>query len=337
MLGIDGSRGEGGGQILRSSIALSIVTGTPFRIEHIRAGRKKPGLMPQHLTAVRAGAAVSDATVEGDDIGSQELVFKPRGVRPTHRTFAVGTAGSTTLVLQTVLPALLLADGPSRLTLEGGTHNPHAPPFDFLARAFLPLVNRMGPEVHAELERHGFYPGGGGRITVTVTPCGHLESLTVLERGEIRRRRARATVANLPRHIAQREINVVRRKLGWPEDVLEIEEIRDRRGPGNVVSLEVQSDALCEVFTGFGAVHRPAEAVATRVVQVCQRYLRDEAPVGPYLTDQLLLPLAIAGCGSFRSTGLSRHATTHIELIRRFLDVNVVVETLENGAIVHVG
>src|SRR5688500_5627223 len=127
MITIDGSEGEGGGQILRTSLALSLVTGQPFRIVNIRAGRKKPGLLRQHLTAVQAAIAIGDAVADGAEIGSQELVFRPEGIRAGEYRFAVGTAGSTTLVLQTVLPALMLANGPSRVVLEGGTHNPFAP------------------------------------------------------------------------------------------------------------------------------------------------------------------------------------------------------------------
>src|SRR5262245_8861795 len=165
MLIIDGSFGEGGGQILRTALGLSLVTGVPFRIEKIRAGRQKPGLMRQHLTAVNAAAQVGQAEVIGASVGSQELTFTPGKISPGDYTFAVGTAGSATLVLQTVLPALLTAAQPSFLTLEGGTHNPHAPPFDFLARAFLPLIGRMGPSVTATLIRPGFYPAGGGQFT----------------------------------------------------------------------------------------------------------------------------------------------------------------------------
>ncbi|HEX3601216.1 MAG TPA: RNA 3'-terminal phosphate cyclase [Lacipirellulaceae bacterium] len=156
---IDGSQGEGGGQIVRSSLALSLVTGRSVVIENIRAGREKPGLMRQHLTAVRAAAEVGSAKVEGDEIGSQALSFHPQEIGPGNFTFAVGTAGSATLVLQTVLPALLIAKESSRLTLEGGTHNPWAPPFDFLDKAFFPLVSRLGPCVTAQLECHGFFPG----------------------------------------------------------------------------------------------------------------------------------------------------------------------------------
>src|SRR5512138_2046230 len=163
MITIDGSQGEGGGQILRSALALSLVTGKPFRIENIRARRQKPGLMRQHLTAVNAAVEIGAAHVSGNTVGSSELTFAPTALRSGEYHFVVGTAGSCTLVLQTVLPALIIAEGSSEIRLEGGTHNPAAPPFDFLAGAFLPLLNRMGPDVRAALERPGFYPAGGGR------------------------------------------------------------------------------------------------------------------------------------------------------------------------------
>lgn len=177
MIIIDGSIGEGGGQILRTALALSMVTGQPFRIENIRAGREKPGLLRQHLTAVNAAATICTATVDGAAIGSRELTFTPEKAKPGEYTFSIGSAGSTTLVLQTVLPALLTADGPSSLTLEGGTHNPHAPPIDFLERTFLPLINRMGPTVTVTLERAGFYPAGGGRVVVKIQPAAKLSSV----------------------------------------------------------------------------------------------------------------------------------------------------------------
>src|SRR5580704_3876555 len=198
---IDGSIGEGGGQILRTALGLSMVTGQPFRIEKIRAGRDKPGLLRQHLTAVNAAAAICGASVEGAAISSRELSFSPGKVKPGEYTFSIGSAGSTTLVLQTVLPALLTANGPSSLTLEGGTHNPHAPPIDFLEKAFLPLINRMGPAVNVTLERAGFYPAGGGRVAVKIRPAAKLSPLEIPERGEIKRRAAKAVVAALPGEI----------------------------------------------------------------------------------------------------------------------------------------
>src|SRR5262245_13883144 len=218
MITIDGSFGEGGGQILRTALGLALVTGKAFRIVKIRAGRKQPGLLRQHLTAVNAASTIGCAEVTGASIGSTELTFVPQTVLPAHHSFAVGTAGSATLVLQTVLPALLMAGGLSTLTLEGGTHNPFAPPFDFLARCFLPLISRMGPTVTADLERPGFYPAGGGKFQVTITPAGQsLGRLDLIDRGEIRARRARAIVAGLPINIAERELAVIAARLSWKE------------------------------------------------------------------------------------------------------------------------
>ncbi len=328
MLTIDGSFGEGGGQILRSSLALSMVTGTSFRIEKIRAGRKKPGLMRQHLTAVQAAAEISRAEVAGADIGSLCVEFRPGAVQPGSYAFAIGTAGSTTLVLQTVLPALLTASAPSYLRFEGGTHNPFAPPLDFLAQSFLPLVNRMGPTVSAMLERPGFFPAGGGRFTLEIVPSTRLQAFDLNTRGEVTARRARAIVAGLPREIGEREIQSLRERTPWDDACYAIEEVRDSRGPGNIVMLEIEAEHVTEVFTGFGEVGRPAEAVATHALQAYQRWFKADVPVGAYLADQLLLPMALAGGGSFTTLPLSRHTTTHIELVRRFLDVDVTVKRL---------
>ncbi|MHC4608462.1 MAG: RNA 3'-terminal phosphate cyclase, partial [Planctomycetota bacterium] len=215
MLTIDGSIGEGGGQILRTSLGLSLVTGKPFRLEKIRAARPKPGLRAQHHTAVEAAAKIGRAEVTGAKIKSQEITFVPGEVEPGEYTFHVGTAGSATLVLQTVLPALILAKGPSTLTLDGGTHNPFAPPYDFLEKAFLPLVNRMGPTVRTKLNRPGFFPAGGGRFHVSVEPAAKLARLDLPDRGDVRRRSARVLLSRLPEHIASREIKVLRKRLGW--------------------------------------------------------------------------------------------------------------------------
>ena len=155
---------------MRTALALSMVTGRSFRIENIRAGRKKPGLMRQHLTSVNAAAEVCRAEVKGNELGSTELEFFPGTVRPGNYHFSVGTAGSTTLVLQTVLPPLMIAQAPSTLTLEGGTHNPFAPPYDFLERVFAPVIERMGPKIDLNIEGYGFYPAGGGKIKIQINP-----------------------------------------------------------------------------------------------------------------------------------------------------------------------
>jgi RNA 3'-terminal phosphate cyclase (ATP) len=322
--------------VLRSSLAMSLVTGKPFVIEQIRAGRKKPGLMRQHLTAVKAAADVGRAELEGAAIGSSRLFFRPGRVEPGSYKFSVGTAGSTTLVLQTVLPALLLADAESNLILEGGTHNPFAPPLDFLTKTYLPLVNRLGPIVDTHLVRPGFYPAGGGEFTVRIQPSRQLGRLELIDRGEIHSRRVRALVANLPRHIAERECQIIARKTGWSEDCFTIEEVAGSRGPGNVVIIELESDNVTEVFTGFGQLGVRAEAVAEKALGEARDYLAAGVPVGKHLADQLLLPLGIgaylgSGGGAFRSQALSLHATTHIEILRHFLGLDVKVERDSQG------
>jgi RNA 3'-terminal phosphate cyclase (ATP) len=326
MIIIDGSQGEGGGQILRSALALSLVTRKPFRIENIRARRKKPGLMRQHLTAVNAAVEVGTAHVSGNTIGSRELTFAPTALCSGDYHFAVGTAGSCTLVLQTVLPALILADGPSELLLEGGTHNPAAPPFDFLVGAFLPLLNRMGQSIMASLERPGFYPAGGGRMRVKVTPSRPLVPLHLLQRGSMVTQTARATVARLPRSIAEREIAVVRERLAWGDDCLSVRETPDSSGPGNVLVLAVASEHVTEIFTGFGEMGVSAETVAGRTVKEVREYLDSGVPVGRHLADQLLLPMALAGGGAFCTLSPTAHTITNIEVLRLFLDVDVKVE-----------
>jgi RNA 3'-terminal phosphate cyclase (ATP) len=320
---IDGSIGEGGGQVLRTALALSLVTGQPFRIVRIRAGRKQPGLLRQHLTAVRAATEISGAAVSGDAIGSRELAFEPGAVRPGEYQFAVGTAGSATLVLQTVLPSLAVAAGPSRLILKGGTHNPWAPPFDFLAKSFLPILERMGPRVTARLLRPGFYPAGGGEFTIDIRPADRLAPLELVERGQITGRRARAMVARLPQHIAERELKVVRDKLGWPPDTLAVERVEDSIGPGNVLVLEVECEHVTEVFAGFGEVNVRAEAVAATAVDETRRWLAAGVPVGRHLADQLLVPAAMAG-GGFRTLQPSRHTQTNIAVIEQFVGARIL-------------
>lgn len=324
---IDGSFGEGGGQVLRTSLGLALVSGQPFRIEHIRANRKKPGLQRQHLTAVKAAAEIGQATVEGAEFGSRALAFTPGQVRPGEYRFDIGTAGSVTLVLQTVLPALMTAPGPSTLILEGGTHNPMAPPVDFLQRAFLPLVRRMGPHVAIELDRYGFYPAGGGRVVVRIEPRGSLEGLELVERGRVTDREVRAVVARLPEHIARREADTARRKLGWEAKCATIEEV-ESAGPGNFVTVTIGCAHATEVFTGFGQIGVPAERVAAGPAKEAKRWLEAGVPVGEHLADQLLVPMALAGRGRFRTLPPTEHTRTNIAMVMRLLDVEIASQEL---------
>jgi RNA 3'-terminal phosphate cyclase (ATP) len=326
MITIDGSQGEGGGQILRTSLALSLVTGQPFRMERIRAKRQKPGLLKQHLTAVEAAKTVGCAEVEGAALGSQTLEFWPGPLMPGNYRFAVGTAGSATLVLQTVLPALLTASGHSTLTLEGGTHNPMAPPFDFLASCFMPLVQRMGPSVELELRCHGFFPAGGGRFHARIEPAKRLSRLDLLERGPVRTRQARVLVSKLPEHVGQRELAVVRDELKWREDECAIEAVQSPVGPGNAVVLAIEAEHVTEIFTGFGERGRPAEEVAKSAVEATKVWLEAGVPVDEHLADQLLIPMVLAGAGSFRTTKPSLHTTTNAEVIQRFVSIPIRTE-----------
>ncbi len=335
LIRIDGSRGEGGGQIVRSALALSLVTGRPFTIDNIRARRSRPGLMRQHLTAVQAAAQVGQAHVEGDSIGSRRLVFEPSEVKPGEYDFRIGTAGSATLVAQTVLPALLVCDGPSVLHVEGGTHNPFAPPYDFLAATYLPLVARMGPKIETTLHRHGFYPAGGGRFTVTVQPSPQLSWLELMDRGQLRERRVRALVANLPLHIAERECSTIAKASSWPKKCFSAQEI-SAAGPGNVVLIAIEHEHVTEVVSGVGEKGVKAETVASRAWREAKAYLDSAMPVDPHLADQLLLPLGVAAWkyrtgGRYLTGPLTDHAHTHIDVLKLFLDVPITVEPADAG------
>jgi RNA 3'-terminal phosphate cyclase (ATP) len=269
--------------------------------------------------------------VEGAALGSTALTFVPRALRSGDYRFAIGTAGSTTLVLQTILLPLVMAEGPSTVAIEGGTHNPSAPPFEFLENAFLPLLRRMGAQIELTLVRPGFYPAGGGEIRVSIAPSTHLGRLEIQRRGEIVDRRIRAVVANLPYEIAQREVRAAAGELEWGEDCQEAHTLTGSPGPGNAVSITVRSEQITDVFTAFGARGVRAEEVAHQAAKQAKRYLNSDAAVGEHLADQLLLPMALANGGVFTTTPLSSHARTNLEVIRRFLDVRMESVELKRG------
>jgi RNA 3'-terminal phosphate cyclase (ATP) len=329
---IDGSQGEGGGQILRSALALSSITGKPFRIVRIRARRKRPGLLRQHLTAVQAAAAISNARTHGARLQSEELEFHPGTVEHGERKFAVGTAGSATLVFQTILWPLLASPGRSRITFEGGTHNPTAPPFPFMQRAFIPLLRNLGLELEATLVHAGFYPAGGGRFVVELEGGRAPAPLELLDRGAIVRREAIALVANLPAHIGTRELAVVERELGWSTQECRMIPLGGP-GPGNALCLVVETEHACEVVTGFGERGVSAELVAERACAQMRSWLDADVPVGEHLADQLLIPMGLAaregGSSVFVTTTPSEHTRTNADIIARFLSVTFVFEPLD--------
>ncbi len=330
---LDGAQGEGGGQILRTALSLAMCTGRALRIVNIRANRQKPGLMRQHLTAVQAAAQLCNADVEGDFVGSSQLSFKPGPVQGGAYQFSIGTAGSCTLVLQTLLPALLYAGQASQIELSGGTHNPMSPPFPFLERAFLPLLRRMGADVSLSLSRHGFYPAGGGVIRADIAATKPRLPLHLPERGERIQAYAECVFAGLPFHIAERELAVIKERLGWSDGQLLLREISRDQGPGNALLITLAYEHVSEVFVGFGEKGVSAESVAAKLVKTVRRYLAGNAAVGGYLADQLLLPMALAGGGSFTTNEWSLHAATNAQVIRQFLPVVIHAEKIADGLI----
>ena len=330
MIKIDGSRGEGGGQIVRSSLALSMATGQSFTIENIRAGRQKPGLMRQHLTSVLAAKQVCGARVEGAELGSRSITFHPGEIAGGDYHFAIGSAGGTGLVFQTVFPALLLAEETSTLKLEGGTHKGMSPPFEFLRDSFLGAMAGIGIEARLELDRAGFYPAGGGIVRGSVQPAALDRKLDLTQRGALKRVHGEARVANLSGRIAEREANTLREQLDLDETAVVIREA-NAIGPGNVLLAWIEFEGLTEVYSGIGEHGVRAERVAERVAKSVRRHLRSKAAVGPYLADQLLLPMALGSGGKFTMMRPSQHFETNVETVHQFLDVPIRYIEEEDG------
>jgi RNA 3'-terminal phosphate cyclase (ATP) len=330
---LDGSTGEGGGQILRTALALSMCTGQPMAIQRIRAKRPKPGLMRQHLTCVQAAVAVCGAKVVGAELGSQTLVFEPGQVRAGDYAFNVGTAGRCTLVLQTVLPALMLCFKPSRVSLSGGTHNPMAPPFHFLERSFAPLLRRLGVGLDLELRRLGFYPAGGGEISAVVQPTeAGLQPFDLTDRGPVQEAYAECFAPALPSAVAVRELAALARALGWSGDQLRTPAVRQNEGPGNALMATLAYAHVREVVTGFGEKGVSAEQVASALVKEIRAHQDSEGALGQHLADQWMLPLALAvvargGEAAFTCTEMTEHATTNVGVIEQFLPVRFDVDS----------
>ena len=323
---LDGATGEGGGQILRTGLALSMCTGRPLRITRIRANRPKPGLMRQHLACVLAAQAVCDAQVTGAELGSATLDFAPGPVRAGEHRFAVGTAGSCTLVLQTVLPPLMRAAGPSRLVLAGGTHNPMAPPFHFIQRCFAPLLRRLGVGLDLTLRRHGFYPAGGGEFEALVSPAQRLQPFDLLRRGALRREWAEALAPALPRSVAARELAALEQALGWTPEQLLAPAKRQQEGPGKALMATLEHEHVTELATSFGEKGVSADIVARRLLDELHAYRASDGALGAHLADQWMLPLALAVMESgrpsaFTCSELTLHARTNLGVIERFLPV----------------
>ena len=324
---IDASQGEGGGQILRTALALSIITRQAVQLTHIRAKRSKPGLMRQHLTCVRAAQAISDADVTGDSLGSTSLSFTPRTIKSGDYHFAIGTAGSCALVLQTVLWPLLFADQTSTITIEGGTHVPMSPSFEFLEFCFLPALQKMGVQVSIELLKHGFYPGGGGQLRAKIAPWTTRHALVLNQRGERISQHGLSLIANLDQSIADKQLSEVRRYLNWNAEDLIHQGLRNSHGVGNALILSAQHTEHTEIVSAYGDKAKSSEFVAQQACNEMKHYLASGAAVGEHLADQLLIPLALVG-GSFTTNVVSTHFKTNCEVIKEFLDTSFEVNNV---------
>ena len=330
---LDGSLGEGGGQILRTSLALSLLTGTPFHLRHIRARRSKPGLQPQHLMSVRAAAAIGQAQLRGASVGSTDLVFEPGPVSAGTYRFDIGTAGATGLVLQALyLPLALRGQAPSDLTLVGGTHVSTSPCFHFLQTSWRAYLERFGLHLSLRLVRPGFYPRGGGTVVAHIQPAARLHGMTLPRRGAVAVHGFSA-VAGLPDHIARRQARRATFRLEQAGIATDIRQETWDGGPGSVLGLTVETEPAPAFFFGLGARGKPAEAVADEAADQALAYLRAApAAVDPHSADQIVLPLALAdGPSEYTVTEVTPHLLTNVTVIQRFVAREIVCEGDEGG------
>jgi len=320
---------SGGGQMLRTALSLAMVTGQPFRMTNIRGQRSRPGLMRQHLTCVRAACEISGGTADGAEIGSTELVFRAGKIRGGAYHFAIGTAGSTTLLLQTLLPALWHADEASTLKLEGGTHNPMAPPFEFIERIFLHALARMGAKATVTLESAGFAPAGGGVIHAAVEPCGKFAPFDLMSRGEGGEPKIRVLTRHLPLSIAGRILDAALELL--PSKDAAVESREPGPGAGVCCLVEADFDGAREMTSSFGEQGVSAEKVGRHAAKAMSNFIGSKVPVGRCLADQLLLPMALAGGGRFVTMAPDAHVPTNIAVIEKFLPVKFAIRDGDRG------
>jgi RNA 3'-terminal phosphate cyclase (ATP) len=312
MVEIDGSEGEGGGQVLRSALALSILTGRPFKLTNIRARRSKPGLQPQHLMCVRAASAIANGNYKGGSVGSAVLYFEPGRVASGKYTFRIGTAGATSLVLHTIyLPLALLAAEPSEVTISGGTHNPHAPCYQMIAP--------------------GFYPRGGGEIRAVIHPLAKVKGLSLTHCPELTTAGGFSAVAGLPESVGRKQSRrmSVRLKAEGIESHIPTEEWQSA-SPGTVAAIVFRQAPVPPLFFGLGERGKPAESVADEAADAAIAFRNANCPVDPHSADQLLLPLAFSPDASeYRTSEVTRHLTTQVETVRKFVDRSIEVDGKE--------
>jgi RNA 3'-terminal phosphate cyclase (ATP) len=329
MVEIDGAMGEGGGQVLRTALSLSVITGRPLQLYNIRAKRTPPGLKPQHLQAVRAAAAISSARVEGAQAGSRRLTFEPRGLLPGAYRFDIGTAGATSLVLQTLLLPLSFADQPSQLEIVGGSHVPWSPSYHYLAWQWLPMLERIGYRARLGLPEAGYYPRGGGRLRGTISPAAGLKPLRLATRGRLVEILGLAAVTRLDRSIACRmERQAALRLAGLGVPIRIAVEVLEGVGPGAFLALHaVFADGASWCDTALGAPGKPSERVADEAADLLLAFLETDGAVDRHLADQLMLPLSfVPGVSELRTAAVTRHLLTNAEVVRAFLPVDIEVQ-----------
>jgi RNA 3'-terminal phosphate cyclase (ATP) len=329
MIEIDGSYGEGGGQILRTALALSAIFKIPIIVHQIRSGRKKPGLQPQHLRGVEALARMTEAQTVGVKMGSESITFVPKRVLPGEYRIEVGTAGSVSLLLQTLLPPLCLAQESSRLTLVGGTHVPWSPPFHYLSEIFLPTLRSMGVWVEARIEKWGWYPKGGGVIQVDIKPNPEVKPISLLTRGSLKRIRGLSATSKLPKHVAERQRDEALKRIEKEmKQEAEISVLHDvpAIGAGSFFFLAAESEGVVAGFSSLGKKGKRAEEVAGEVVDFLRDYLASDGCIDPYLADQLIPFMAlIKGQSSFTTTQVTKHLFTNLWVIRHFIDRKISI------------
>ena len=336
ILEIDGNYGEGGGQILRSSLSLSAILQRPIHINSIRAGRKKPGLAPQHLTCVNAVAAITNAEVIGGQLGSQTLTFCPQEISGGNYTFDVAdirpSAGALSLVFQSIVLPLSFAKVPSTVTLRGGTHVPWSPTVHYLQEIFIPMAAKFGFEGSIQLRRWGWYPKGGGEAIAKVKPTTDWRGIALEDRGKLQTIHGISAASNLPEHIINRQHNQIQKRLARFDSPVSIERIKgDSVGQGTLVFLKAECENTQAGFSALGARRKRAESVADEACQALENFLASDAAIEPYLADQLVLPMALATRESrFTTSQITRHLTTNIWLVQQFLPVQFEVNGAEN-------
>jgi RNA 3'-terminal phosphate cyclase (ATP) len=343
MVEIDGSYGEGGGQILRSALAFSAILKRPLVVHHIRARRKNPGLRPQHLKGVEALAQITEAEVQGAHIGSEAVTFIPKGIIPGDYRFEVGngkrSAGSATLLLQTLLPPLCFSREPSQLTLVGGTHVPWSPSFHYLSEVLFPTLYSMGISVEASIDRWGWYPQGGGIIRAEIRPSPSFRPISLLDRGLLKKIRGLSATSNLPRHVAERQkdyaLRRIEREMKMDAEIAVLDHASGS-GPGSFFFLVAESEKAIAGFSSLGERGKPAEEVAKEALDSLRDYTKSDGCIDPHLSDQLVPFIVLAkGSSAFTTTRITEHLLTNLWVMQHFFDVRIsrLGERGENGKV----